>query len=128
MQLQRSFVVTPPCLLRPGLPAPRAAGGRTVTACAVDSASQQPSFDDMLRAGTAIGSAAFDVLLDEAVEVAADASRVQAEQMRILQRLPDDPQGTVDELLKDIQSRGVPSVSDVMQRAAGVMVRFAGTG
>lgn len=122
MQMQRQFVFIP--CLRHGSRVPRT-GQRAVTSFAADSSQQTPGFDEVLEAGTVIGSATFDILVEEAVEVAADASRIQAEQLRILSRLPEDPQGSFNELLQDIQSREIPSVSDVMHRAASVMVCFA---
>ena len=103
----------------------RAVGGkRIVAARAADrNPPQPPALDEVLEAGSVIGSAAFDVLTEEAVEVAAEASRMQTEQFRILSRLPEDPQGALQDLMQDIQSRELPSVSDVMDRATSVMVR-----
>ena len=119
MYRQRRIVFTPSC--------PRAArafgGKRVVSPRATNSSSQQPpALEEVLEAGNVFGTAAFEVLTEEAVEVAAEVSRVQAEQLRILSRLPEDPQGTLNDLVQDIQSRGVPSVSDLMNRATNVMV------
>jgi hypothetical protein len=118
--MKTSPVLKMPCMLRQFPRLPRTAGKRAIIAFATES--PQSGLTEVLQAGTVIGSAAYEVLVDEALEVAADASRVQAEQMKILSKLPDDPQGTVNELLQDIQNRGVPSLNDVMQRAASVMV------
>jgi hypothetical protein len=122
MKVQKSATfANPPCVRRNASHGPRSRRQRVVTSFAITS-QQLPQLDEVLKTSAAIGSAAFGVLIDEAVDVAAEASRIQAEQFRILERLPEDPQGTINSLIQDIQRRQVPSVSDVMQRASSVMV------
>lgn len=111
----------PACQLGHGLRSHGSSGVRRVTAFA-SSNTQQEGLEKALETSSAIGTAAFNVLYDEAVDIAADASRVQAEHFKILSRFPEDPQGTVSEFIRDVQNRDVPSVSDLMNRTASVMV------
>jgi hypothetical protein len=49
---------------------------------------EPPMLDDVLETGATIGVATLDVLTETAVEVAAEVSRAQAEQLKILTKLP----------------------------------------
>lgn len=123
MQIQRSFVLTPHSL-RSGPPRCPKTGERVVTAFAAQQptpVADEPGFNEMLETSTTIGEAVFDVVLDEAIEAVAEVGRVQAEHQRIIFQAKD-LQGAVNELLQDIQTRGIPSPTDVLQRAASVLV------